>query len=86
MGPEIFKNIDLVCAGVEYLATPDYMRGLDLQAPTAEEVQILSGLLGRQVEPSCIRVIVSEGHRFPIVAASFMISENEHDIFYSPFV
>jgi hypothetical protein len=84
-GPEIARNIDLICVGVDYLATPGYMRGLDLQEPTAEEIKSLSRLLAKDIKPANIRVIVSEGRRFPIVAVSFRISENDDDIFCSPF-
>src|SRR5262249_23225407 len=85
-GPGIHLNIDLICVGVEYLAAPRHMRGLDLQEPTAEEIEDLSRLLHREVQLSSIRVIVSEHRRFPVVAASFRISENDGDIFDSPFV
>jgi hypothetical protein len=84
--PGIPTNIDLVCKGVEYLAIPRHIHGLDLVEGTAEEIKALSQLLQKDIElPSKVRVIVSEGRRFPIVAAFFTISENEHDIFHSPF-
>jgi hypothetical protein len=79
-------NIDLVCVGVEYLAAPRHIQGLDLVEGTAEEITTLSLLLGKNIEPpSKVRVIVSAGRRFPIVASYFKISENQHDIFHSPF-
>ena len=85
MGLEVPTNIDLVCVGVEYLAAPRHMRGLDLVDATVDEIKTLRDLLGKDVQPSSVRVVVSEGHRFPIVAANFKISENQHDIFHSPF-
>jgi hypothetical protein len=78
-------NIDLVCFGVEYLAVPRHIKGLELVEPSAEEVSHLSELLGKPIEASRVRLILSRGHRFPIVAASFRVSENEDDIFASPF-
>lgn len=84
-GPEKQKNIDLVCVGVEYLAAPRHLRGLEIQDATTAEVQTISQLLGKDVQPTNIRIMVSQGQRFPIVAASFRISENEGDIFDSPF-
>jgi len=42
-------------------------------------------LMGKQVQSTNVRVILFEARRFPIVAASFRISENEDDIFHSPF-
>jgi len=62
------------------------MRGLDLAEATTEEIKNLSDLLGKEIQRSRVRVIISEGRRFPIVAASFKISENDGDIFDSPFV
>jgi hypothetical protein len=64
---------------------PRHMKGLDLVDPTITEVKSLSGLLRRQVPPSDIRIIVSDGQRFPVIAANFRITENEDDIFDSPF-
>jgi hypothetical protein len=83
--PEISTNIDLVCVGVEYLALPRHIRGLDLAEPSGEEVRQLSELLGRPIEASRIRMILSGGQRFPVVAASFRVSENDDDIFASTF-
>ncbi len=85
-GPGISKNIDVICVGVEYLAAPRHMRGLDLAEATTEEIKNLSDLLGKEIQRSRVRVIISEGRRFPIVAVSFRISENDGDIFDSPFV
>lgn len=83
--PGVSTNIDLVCVGVEYLAVPRHIKGLDLAKPSAAEVSQLSELLGKPIAASRVRLISSGGHRFPIVAASFRISENEDDIFASPF-
>ncbi len=84
--PEIGNNIDLTCAGVEYMAVPRHIVGLDLVEPTQDEIKILSQVLGKALERAHVRIIASGGRRFPIVAASFRISENEGDIFHSPFV
>jgi hypothetical protein len=85
-GPGIEQNIDLICVGVEYLAAPRHLGGLYVEEPTPEEIQGLSQLLGKEVQSSNVRVMVSGDRRFPIVAASFRISENNNDIFDSPFV
>lgn len=85
-GPEIAKNVDLICVGVDYLAAPRHIRGIELVEGTAEEITTLSHLLGKDIQPTNLRVIVSEGRRFPIVAVGFKFSENEDDIFHSPFV
>ena len=59
--PGISKNVDLICVGVEYLASPRHIRGFDLVNGTAEEIQELSQLLGKDVAASSVRVILSEG-------------------------
>lgn len=86
MGPDISENVDLVCVGVEYMAAPRHIRGLDLVEATPKEIKELSELLGEELQQVHVRIISSEGRRFPIVAASFRISENTDDIFKSPFV
>jgi hypothetical protein len=85
MGPGISENVDLVCRGVEYLSAPRHIQGLDITEATREELENLSSLLGKVVPSSRVRVISSQGRRFPIVAASFTLSENDADIFDSPF-
>jgi hypothetical protein len=82
---DILENVDLICTGVEYVAVPRHMKGLDLVEATSEEVINLSQLLGKELETNHIRVIVSGGRRFPVVAASFRFSKNTDDIFASPF-
>jgi hypothetical protein len=81
----VSTNIDLVCVGVEYLAVPRHIKGLDLVEPSSEEISQLSELLGKPIEASRVRLILSGGHRFSIVAVSFRMSENEDDVFASPF-
>lgn len=83
--PGIPTNIDLVCLGVEYLALPRHIRGVDLLEPTPQEVEDLGQLMHKPVQPSHVRIVASEGQRFPIIAASFQVSENDNDIFASPF-
>jgi hypothetical protein len=83
--PGLPKNIDLVCIAVEYLAVPRHIKGLDLQKATTKEIEYLSQVLASEVQSSKVQVIVSQGQRFPIVALQFSITENDGDIFESPF-
>ena len=83
--PELLTNLDLVCLDVEYMAVARVLRGLELQPATADEIRGLESLLGKSIEPSSVRILVSGGKRFPIVARSFAFSENDWDIFESPF-
>jgi hypothetical protein len=83
--PERTTNLDLACLGVEYMALPRLFRGLELAHPTRDEVEQLESLLGRRIDSSNVRMLTSEGKRFPVVASSFSLSENDWDIFESPF-
>ncbi len=83
--PEQFTNIDLVYLGVEYIAAPRHLQGLELGAPTSDEIQHIETILGRTITPNNIMILVSGGKRFSIVASSLTISENDWDIFESPF-
>lgn len=83
--PERLTNVDLVCLGVEYMAVPRAFRGLEIQSPRSDELRDLEAVLGKPLQENDVRILVSAGRRFPIVAASFDISENEWDIFESPF-
>jgi hypothetical protein len=83
--PELLTNVDLVCLGVEYMAVPRVLRGLELASPSSDEIQYLESLLGRTVPTDGIKVLVSDGKRFSVVASSFSWSENDWDIFESPF-
>lgn len=84
-GPDSRKNVDILCAGVEYLATPRFLRGLEIVEPTLEELQSLEKKLGKSLSVSTVRIFASSGQRFPVVASSFKLEENERDIFDSPF-
>jgi hypothetical protein len=53
--------------------------------PGVNPQETLGSLLGRQIEAGSIRILASGGKRFPVVAASFSLSENDWDIFESPF-
>jgi hypothetical protein len=82
---EQVTNLDLVCHGVKYLAVPRAMKGLELAAPTDDEVARLASLLGGSVERGEVTVLVSQGRRHFVVASSVSVAENDWDIFESPF-
>jgi hypothetical protein len=83
--PELTTNIDLVCLGVDYMAVPRILHGLELLPPNPDEVRYLEALLGRAIALETIKVLASGGKRFSVVASSFSLSENDWDIFESPF-
>lgn len=82
---EQLTNIDLVCIDVEYLAVPRLFRGLELVSATQEELGELEVLVGSRIDPASVRILLSQGRRFPVVASYFSLSENDWDIFESPF-
>ncbi len=84
-GAETKNNVDIVFIGIEYLAAPRFLRGVEIAEPTNEELRQLEARLGKRLTESSIVILVSAGQRFPIVAASFKVEENELDIFESPF-
>lgn len=83
--PEFFTNLDLVCLDVDYMALPYVFHGLELLEPTPDEIRNLEDLLGKSIPVDDVRVLASGGKRFPVVAASVSLSENDWDIFDSPF-
>jgi hypothetical protein len=82
--PERVTNVDLVGVGVEYLAVPRAFRGLAFAGPTPEESEQVAGILGTGFRRQDLHILVSEGRRFPIVAAAFKIVENDWDLFETP--
>jgi hypothetical protein len=83
--PEFIVNVDLVCVGVDYMAIPRAFLGLELVVATSDEIRDLEVLLGKSITTDQVRILASEGKRFPVVASSFSVSENDWDIFESPF-
>ena len=83
--PEFLTNVDLVCLGVEYMAVPRVLHGLELLPPSPDEMRHLEIALGKAVALDNAKVLASDGKRFSVVASSFSLSENDWDIFESPF-
>jgi hypothetical protein len=83
--PEFLTNVDLICLGLEYMAVPRIFNGLELLEPTSDEIQNIEDLLDRKIASENIKILVSGRKRFPIVASSVSFSENDWDIFESPF-
>jgi hypothetical protein len=82
--PERVTNVDLVGVGVDCLALPRAFRGLAFAGPTPEEAEQVAGILGTGFRREDLHMLVSEGRRFPIVAAAFRLTENDWDLFETP--
>jgi hypothetical protein len=78
-------NIDLIFAGVEYMDLPRFLRGVEVDEPNEADAAIMRERLDRQGTSDRIFVIKSNNRRYYVVAAALQISENEVDIFDSPF-
>lgn len=84
-GADAKTNVDIICTGVEYIAAPRFLRGIEIAEPTLDELRKLEQTLGKPLTAASVRILASSGQRFAIVAASFRLEENERDIFESPF-
>ena len=83
--PELKTNFDIVFVGVEYVSLPRFLRGVRLESATTEDALEVERLLGSIKAPNKITVIVSGEKRFHVVAAGVRFSENNWEIFDSPF-
>src|SRR5690348_9275243 len=78
-------NIDIAFTGVEYVALPRFLRGIEILEAQPEDLRELEIILAKQILPSSVHILASLGQRFRIVAASIKIEENQKDTFESPF-
>jgi hypothetical protein len=78
-------NVDLTFFGVEYMALPRHLGDIEVSSSTKDEARELEALLGKPLSAEKLHILISKGRRFPVVAESLTISENEWDIFDSPF-
>ena len=83
--PSQSKNIDLIFAGVEFVALPRLLRGIVLEHGNASDGETAALALGRPALPERVFVIISQNRRHIIVAAGYKMAENDGDIFDSPF-
>jgi len=72
------KNVDVIFIGVEYMDLVTHFNGLEMAAPTEEEI-----LKGRQLSgssefrPDWVRVLITGDRRSLVVAAGMSIEEND---------
>jgi hypothetical protein len=84
-GSDGSSNIDIVCVGVEYIASPTLLRGVEILKPSTDEMDALEKTLGTSLAAASVHVIASSGQRYLIVAAGVRVEHHERDIFESPF-
>lgn len=78
-------NIDLMFSGVEYMDLPRHLGQLEVQQPDETDVSFIGERLAKQGSSDSIFVLTSDNRRYRVVAAALTVSENELDIFESPF-
>lgn len=64
---------------------PRFLRGVELDEPTETDISVINERLSKQGSSESTFVIKSEERRYRVVAVALKISENELDIFDSPF-
>lgn len=78
-------NIDLMFAGVEYMDLPRHLGQLEVHEPDETDISFIRERLPKRGSSDKIFVLISNGRRYRIVAAGMKVSENELEIFDSPF-
>ncbi|MHC5797054.1 hypothetical protein ACVXZ4_12925 [Lacisediminihabitans sp. FW035] len=85
-GPDAETNIDLVFSGVEYVACPRMLRGLELVEVTPDDIQRVGAEFGAVVAPNQVFLLLSAGARHLVIASSCRVNKNLDDIFDSSLV
>lgn len=85
-GPDAETNIDFVFSGVEYVACPRMLRGMELGTVIPEDTDRIVDNFGPVTAPDQVFVLVSAGARHLVVASSCIIRENMDDIFDIPLI
>ena len=78
-------NIDLMFAGVEFLALPRHFEGLDCDKASLADVRRVQEMTGRVVPSENVFVLITSKNRHLVVAASAEVREHDGDIFSDPF-
>jgi len=82
--PKQTTNVDLHFWGVDYFELPRMLRGIEIAAPTREELERIEGLLKVPFLKKQAVGLCSSDRRFVIVAIGYTVKENQWDIFQSP--
>lgn len=71
------SNVDFHFRGVKLIDAPTRFKGLGVDAPTSEEVKDARRRLPSRVDSDWVRILVSEGCRYLVVASHLSVSENK---------
>ena len=72
-------------AGVIYMDLPRHLGQIEIQQPDETDVSFIRERLPKQGSSDKIFVLISNGRRYRVIAAAMQVSENELEIFESPF-
>lgn len=84
-GPSAPFNVDILFNGVELVACPRLLRGIELVEASPEDLQRVAESLGAPSDEDRVFVLSSEGVRHLVVASSMGVFEHDGEIFDSPF-
>ena len=79
------KNIDVQFYNVEYVDLPSLFQDMAIDEPNQDEILFASRRLGRQVDNERVIVVRNGNQRHIVVAGAVVVSENNMEIFESPF-
>jgi hypothetical protein len=69
-------NVDFHFRGVMLIDAPTQLRGIEIDSPTSREAGSARRRLPTSVDHEWIRILVSQGRRYTIVASHLNVSEN----------
>jgi len=83
--PFQMNNIDLVFLDVNYMFLPDRLEGLEITTPNDSEISSVNSFLEQSVPTKHFHILKSGNKRFCVVSFFIQITENNWDIYDSPF-
>lgn len=82
---DVYDNIDIYFADIKYIEVPSILTNLHIDKATKEDVEYLSKKIENDITIEDIKVMISEKHRYYIVASVMKIMENDLELFELPF-
>jgi hypothetical protein len=78
-------SVDILCHGVEYISAPRHLGEISISRATDMEIEMVTKMLRKKVQPSSVWALQNSDNRFLLVAADVIVREHRGDIFESPF-
>lgn len=77
------RNIDVIFGGVDYMELPSKLGEIEIVEPTEADLTRVRTAYKAEVRPDWVRVLVSRGRRYLVVAAGMKVEDNDLDLFES---